>query len=238
MNKQKAVVILSGGLDSTTLLHYVKSLGFEVYGLSFDYGQRHKKELEYAKYWGLKLCKEWKLLKLDFMKEVASNSALINNNIEVPHDKYDDANQKITVVPFRNGIMLSVAVAWAENIGAKIVFYGAHANDSAVYPDCRPGFADALSKASVLGTYNSVRIIAPFVNIEKWQVLSLGLKLGVDYSKTWSCYEGDDKACGLCGTCQERIEAFKMNGVKDPIPYKINVDWGSAKDFKEVIKNE
>jgi len=225
MNKQKAVVIFSGGLDSTTLLHYVKSLGFEVYGLSFNYGQRHKKELEFAKYWGEKLCKEWKLIDLSFMKDIASHSALTNDNINVPHGKYDNDNQKITVVPNRNAVMLSIAVAWAENLKAKFVFYGAHSSDRAVYPDCREEFVNVFSMASKLGTYNNVVVLAPFINFEKWQILSLGLKLGVDYSKTWSCYEGGEKACGKCGTCQERIEAFKMLGLKDPIPYKIKINW-------------
>ena len=218
---KKAVVIFSGGLDSTVLLHYVKELGYEIYGLSFDYGQRHKKELEFAKYWAERLCKEWKLIDLKFMKEIASNSALTDFNKKLPHEHYTNENQKMTVVPNRNMIMLSIAVAWAENIRAKKVFYGAHKNDYAIYPDCRPEFVEALSKASQEGTYNKVEIEAPFTNRYKYDLVALGDKLGVDFSKTWSCYEGREKHCGKCATCQERKEAFRIAGVKDPTEYEI-----------------
>lgn len=217
----KTVVVFSGGLDSTTLLHYVKSLGYEVYGLSFYYGQRHKKELEYAEYWAKKLCKEWKLIDLSFMKEIASNSALTDYSKEVPHEHYTHENQKITVVPNRNMVMLSIAIAWAENLGAEAVFFGPHSNDYAIYPDCRPEFVEALDKASRLGTYNSIRVEAPFVSIKKWQIVKLGDSLGVDFSKTWSCYEGKEKHCGKCATCQERKEAFEIARVKDPTEYEV-----------------
>jgi len=216
----KAVVVMSGGLDSTVLLHYVKSLGYDVYGISFDYKQRHRKELDFAKYWGNKICKEWKLVDLGFMKDIASNSALTDYDVKLPEEHYTNENQRVTVVPNRNMVMLSIAVAWAENIGADVVFYGAHANDRAVYPDCKEEFVDALSKASEEGTYNKVRVIAPFVNSYKWQLVQLGDKKGVDFSKTWSCYEGKEKHCGKCATCQERKEAFEMAGVEDPTEYE------------------
>jgi len=217
---KKAIVVFSGGLDSTTLLHYVKSLGYEVYGISFDYNQRHKKELDYAKYWGKKLCKEFKIIDISFMKQIADNSSLLNDK-EIPHDHYTNENQKITVVPNRNMIMLSIAVAWAENIKAEKVFFGPHANDYTIYPDCRPDFVDAINKASKLATYNHIKIEAPFVDIQKWQIVSLGTKLGIDYSKTWSCYEGKEKHCGKCSACQERKETFKILGIKDPTEYDV-----------------
>lgn len=220
MNKPKAVVIFSGGLDSTTLLHYVKSLGYEVYGLSFYYGQRHFKELEYAEYWGKKLCKEWKLIDISFMSEIADSSALIDCNKPLPYEHYTSENQKITVVPNRNMVMLSIAIAWAENLGAEVVFFGAHSNDYAVYPDCRQEFVEAISKASQLATYNKIRVEAPFVNIKKWQVVCLGEKLGIDCAKTWSCYEGKEKHCGKCATCQERKEAFLIAGIEDKTEYE------------------
>jgi len=216
----KAVVIMSGGLDSTVLLNYVKSLGYDIYGLSFDYGQRHKKELSFAKYWASKLCRQWKLIDLNFMRDIASNSALTDYNMKLPLEHYTNENQKVTVVPNRNMVMLSIAVAWAENIDADAVFYGAHANDRSVYPDCREEFVNFLSKATEEGTYNRVRIEAPFVNLYKWQLVKLGSKLGVDFSKTWSCYEGKEKHCGRCATCQERKEAFEIADVKDPTEYE------------------
>ena len=207
----KAVVIFSGGLDSTVLLHYLKSLGYELYGLSFFYKQRHSKELEYAKYWS-KLCKEWKLISIDFLGDLSSSA--LTTDKEIPKTHYTDSTQQITVVPNRNMVMLSIAVAWAEELNAD-VFYGAHSNDRTIYPDCRLEFVEALSKASQLGTYKNVRIHAPFVYFKKSQLVSLGNKLGVDFKKTWSCYEGGDIPCRLCATCQERIEAFKEAGVVD-----------------------
>lgn len=219
---KKAVVIFSGGMDSTTLLHYVNDLGYETYGLSFNYGQRHKKELEYAKFWGEKLCKEWQLINLDFMRTLANESALLSDK-EIPHEHYTNENQKVTVVPNRNMVMLSIGIAWAENIGAEVVYFGPHANDYTIYPDCRPEFVDAISEASKLATYKGIRVEAPFVNIKKWQIAKLGTALGVDFNKTWSCYEGGEKHCGKCATCQERIEAFDLAGVPDPTEYEDGV---------------
>jgi 7-cyano-7-deazaguanine synthase len=217
---EKAVVIFSGGMDSITLLNYVKSLGYGVYGLSFNYGQKHVKELVFAKLWGQLECEEHKIINLDFMKDIANDSALTGNK-EMPKEHYTHENQKVTVVPNRNMVMLSIAVAWAENLKTDKVFYGPHANDLTIYPDCRPVFVEAVSKASELATFSEVKIFAPFVNITKSQIVALGTKLGVDYSKTWSCYEGRDRACGKCGTCQERIEAFKENELIDPSPYEV-----------------
>lgn len=219
-NNKEAIVLMSGGIDSTTLLHYVKSQGYKVYGISFDYGQRHKKELEFAKYWGKKLCEEWKLIDLSFMSDVADMSALIDDSKSIPKEKYTHENQKITVVPNRNMVMLSIAIAWAENKGIKDVFFAPHHNDYAIYPDCRPEFVEAISKASQLGTYSNVRVNAPFVKMTKADIVKLGDNLGVDYSKTWSCYEGKEKHCGKCATCQERREAFMRAGVQDPTEYE------------------
>jgi 7-cyano-7-deazaguanine synthase len=204
----KAIVILSGGMDSTVLLHHVVAAGYEVYGLSFDYGQRHRKELEMARYWGKKLCKEWKCLSLLFMQEIASNSALMDHSKELPKEHYTHENQQITVVPNRNMVMLSIAIAWAENIEAEAVYFGAHANDNTIYPDCRPAFVKAIDSAARKGTYRVVEVRAPFILWTKREVALRGKELGVDFDKTWSCYAGEEEPCGVCATCQERIDAL------------------------------
>lgn len=204
----KAIVILSGGMDSTVLLHYVMAAGFDVYGLSFDYGQRHKKELEMARYWGERFCIDWKCLSLPFMQEIASNSALTDHSKELPKEHYTHENQQITVVPNRNMVMLSIAIAWAENIKAEAVYFGAHANDNTIYPDCRPAFVRAINNAARKGTYQEVEVRAPFIYWTKRKVALLGKELGVDFDKTWSCYSGGEVPCGVCATCQERIEAL------------------------------
>lgn len=216
----KVICIFSGGMDSITLLNVLKKENNQVYGMTFDYGQRHKKEIEFAELWAARLCEDWKLINLDFMKDIANNSALLDSAKQMPTEHYTNENQKITVVPNRNMVMLSIAVAWAENFGINKVFFGPHANDNAIYPDCRPGFVEALTKASVLGTYNNVEVIAPFIYKSKADIAKIGTGIGIDYSETWSCYEGKEKHCGRCATCQERKEAFILNGIKDPTEYK------------------
>lgn len=210
----KAVILLSGGIDSTTLLHFLKALGFKLYGISFNYGQRHRKELDYATYWGKLLCKEHKLIYLP-INELLTSSALIDTEKIIPEGEYSFENQKITVVPNRNMIMLSLALAYAENIKADLVFYGAHTSDHAVYPDCRPEFIEAISKAGLLATYQKVKVLAPFTHFTKTQIVRLGKCLGVDYNKTWSCYYGQELPCGRCATCKEREKAFKESEVSD-----------------------
>lgn len=221
MEKGK-IVILSGGLDSTVLLNVLKHRNTEMslYGLSFNYDQKHKKELTYAKEWGLKLCNEWRLVDLNFMKDFSKNSALSNEEVPIPEDNYNHINQKLTVIPNRNMIMLSIAVAWAESLGVRSVYYGAHKNDRVIYPDCRSEFVEAISKASVLGTYTKVAIYAPFVNTLKSDIVNYGARLDIDFKKTWSCYNGRKKHCGRCGTCQERKEAFINSKIEDPTEYE------------------
>jgi 7-cyano-7-deazaguanine synthase len=214
----KAVVIISGGLDSTVLLHKVVSEGFDVEAITFAYGQRHKKEIDMAIWQCASLGVKHYTVPLP-IKELISNSALTSDK-ELPHEHYTHKNQQITVVPNRNMVMLSIAVALAENIRAEKVFYAAHANDKAIYPDCRPEFVQALNKAVILGTYFQPWVSAPFVHSQKTDIVLLGNKLKVDFSKTWTCYEGKDKACGKCATCQERLEAFERAKVKDPIEYE------------------
>ncbi len=202
----KAIVILSGGMDSTTVLYDAIKRGFEVEALSFDYGQKHKKELEFAKYHCEKLKIPHKIIKLDFS---CFDSALLNDDIEIPEGHYEDESMKSTVVPFRNGIMLSYAVGYAENVGAKVVLIGSHKGDHAIYPDCRENFTFLMSMAAEVGTYTEVEIVSPFNDITKKEIVKIGRELGIDYTKTWSCYKGGEKECGKCGTCIERIEALK-----------------------------
>ena len=215
----KAIIILSGGMDSVTLLHDLAARGVECYGLTFDYGQRHRKELAYAHYCGKKLCAMHKTVSLGAIKSIISSSVLTGKG-DIPKQHYTHANQKLTVVPNRNMVMLSIAVAWAENLKIKEVYFGPHANDNAIYPDCRPRFVEVLSMAAQLGTYSQVKIYAPYVHIRKSDIAARGHLLGVDYSRTWSCYEGKKLHCGKCGTCQERKEAFINSHVPDPTIYR------------------
>lgn len=220
MKEFQAVIVFSGGMDSITLLHHTIRQGYNAYGISFYYGQRHEKELEFAKYWGEKLCVQWHRVDISFMKLLAGNSALLAPNMPLPYEHYTHENQKITVVPNRNMVMLSIAIAWAENMGIGKVFFAPHINDKSIYPDCRREFVEALDRASRLGTYNKVEISAPFIQMYKYEIVQVGQKLRVDYGKTWTCYEGREKHCGRCATCQERKEAFQKADVVDPTEYE------------------
>jgi 7-cyano-7-deazaguanine synthase len=217
--KEKAVVILSGGMDSTTLLYDIIQQGYEANVLSFNYGQRHKKELEYARKTCDKLGLVQKVLNLSILNDVAPSS-LTRKDWEVPEGNYEDENMKQTVVPNRNMVMLSLAASYAISINAKHLFYGAHAGDHAIYPDCRPEFVEAMQKAIKICDWNDVELHAPYLNIDKGDIAIKGKELGVDYSLTWTCYKGLEKACGKCGSCTERLEAFAKAGMKDPVEYK------------------
>lgn len=215
----KNVVIFSGGLDSTVLLHKIAKESSEIHGLSFNYGQRHKKELDFAKIQAAALCTSWQMIDISFLSGIASASALTDHSLALPLEHYTHNNQKITVVPNRNMVMLSIAIALAENNSCDSVYFGPHANDFAIYPDCRPEFVEQLSRASELATYNRIKVFAPFVNMKKSDIVMLGAKLGVDFSATWSCYAGGEQHCGKCATCQERKEAFVIAGIADPTVY-------------------
>ncbi|WPX09026.1 7-cyano-7-deazaguanine synthase QueC [Anaerocellum danielii] len=220
----RAVVVLSGGMDSTTLLYDVKSQGYEVYAISFLYGQKHSKELEFAKKTCSLLSVPHKIVNISFFAELAT-SALTTKTWDVPEGYYTDSTMKQTVVPNRNMVLLAISAAYAISLGAKKLFYGAHAGDHPIYPDCRKEFVEAMKNALYLADYTGLELEAPYVDMKKEDILRRGLELGVDFSLTWSCYKGGQKACGRCGTCTERIEAFKKVGVKDPIEYEIEIDW-------------
>lgn len=225
MEKEKVVIILSGGMDSTTLLYdLANKFGREsVYAVSFNYNQRHRVELREAK----RSCKvlgiNQKILNLKVLGSIAPSS-LTRADINVPEGHYESESMKQTVVPNRNMVMLSLATAYAIGIGAKKLYYGAHAGDHAIYPDCRKEFIDKMRDVILICDWTPVELIAPYWNIDKGDIAIKGRQLGVNYKNTWTCYKGQKKACGKCGACQERLEAFKKSGYKDPIKYEGNVN--------------
>ncbi len=220
----KTVLIYSGGLDSTTLLYALKAEGRDLKALSINYGQRHSRELEFAKNICAKLGVEHRTVDLSTLKPLLGGSSQTDSNVEVPEGHYAAENMKLTVVPNRNMLMLSVAAAWAISEKADTIAYAAHSGDHAIYPDCRPEFVDALNGALALADWHKVSIERPFINITKGGIVKLGAKLGVPYADTWSCYKGKEEHCGACGTCVERREAFVEAGVADPTKYSISME--------------
>lgn len=215
---KKAILIISGGMDSTTMLYDVRNNYNIVAALSFDYGQRHKKELDYAKATCEKLGIEHNIVDLSNIKSLLGGSSL-TDNIDVPEGYYEGENMKLTVVPSRNTIMLSIASGYAVSKKAEIVFYGAHAGDHTIYPDCRPEYIQKLNECLKIANFEPVEVIAPYEDITKVEIIKKGLELNVPYQDTWTCYKGQEKACGKCGSCQERLTAFKENGLEDPAEY-------------------
>ena len=217
--KPKAVVIYSGGMDSYTVLHLALKQGYEVHAVSFNYGQRHSKELDVA----VKACADLgishKLVDITAINQLLQGSPLTSADIDIPTGEYEEDNMKSTVVPNRNMILLSLAIGYAVSIGSTDVFYGAHSGDHDIYPDCRPEFVDAMNVVSAIANYDDVQIISPFLHQSKLAILEAGLSMGLDYAQTWTCYLGQEKACGKCGSCVERLEAFAKAGLTDPVPY-------------------
>ena len=205
----KIIVCLSGGLDSTVLLHYLKKDNEIVGALSVDYGSKHnKKEIEMAKLNCQQLGIAHYIIEFDFIKKFFK-SCLINDDKKIPEGYYTDKNMAETVVPFRNAIILSIATGLAESLGADHIAIANHAGDHAIYPDCREDFIINMQKAIYYGTANNISLIAPFTNITKSDIVYLGKKISVDFNNTYSCYNGRDLHCGKCGTCVERKEAFE-----------------------------
>ncbi|MDQ2715128.1 MAG: 7-cyano-7-deazaguanine synthase QueC [Chloroflexota bacterium] len=218
-----AVAIVSGGLDSVTLAHFLHAEGYALHLLAFDYGQRHKKELAFAEQCARRLDARYNVIDLSMVGAFLKGSAL-TDTIPVPDGHYTDATMAITVVPNRNAIMLTIAYGIAVAEQAELVAIGAHAGDHAIYPDCRPAFItafDAMQRIAVEGFgHQHLRLEAPFIHLAKQQIVRLGSVLGVPYAETWSCYKGGDKHCGTCGTCFERREAFQLAQVPDPTAYE------------------
>ncbi len=223
----KALVLFSGGIDSTTCLaSAIEQHGKDnVIALSLSYGQKHDKELQSAR----KLAKYYNVrhMEIDVAKifENADCSLLATSDKEIPKETYAEQLKTTqgrpvsTYVPFRNGLFLSVSASVALANDCSVIYYGIHSDDSAgnAYPDCSREFNEAMNSAIFLGSGGQLRIVAPFVGMTKADVVKKGMELGVPYEMTWSCYEGNEKPCGLCGTCRDRIKAFATNGITDPL---------------------
>lgn len=223
MSESKAIAIVSGGLDSVTLAYLLYAQGYKLHIVSFDYGQRHKKELTLAELCAERLNATINIVDLTSITQFLKGSAL-TDAIPVPEGHYAAQNMAITVVPNRNAIMLSIAYAIAVEEQADIVAIGVHSGDHFIYPDCRPDFIaafDAMQRFAVEGfSMPNLRLEAPFMRIDKYQIVKLGASLEVPYADTWSCYKGGEKHCGRCGTCVERKHAFRDASVADPTLYE------------------
>lgn len=219
---RRAVVIYSGGLDSYTLLNKVIQDVDEVLAISFNYGQKHVKELAFAKANCTALNVKHRVLDISAIHELFEHSSL-TGELAIPEGHYEEASMKSTVVPNRNMIMLSLAMAYAISEQADTVYYGAHSGDHAIYPDCRPEFVARMDALANVANYEPLSIQAPFIDLSKGEIVALGLGMNLDYSQAWTCYNGRDLACGKCGACVERLEAFSVNAAIDPIAYEASV---------------
>jgi 7-cyano-7-deazaguanine synthase len=219
----KTLVLLSGGLDSVTALHWARSEHEVVGALSFDYGAKHNhREIPLAAWHCAQSGLKHDIIELDFVNRLFA-SDLLKSGGDVPEGHYADETMKQTVVPFRNGIMLAIACGLAESREAEALVIAAHAGDHTIYPDCREPFMQGMADAMREGTYAHIELLRPFIHLDKAGIAKLGAALGVDYGKTWSCYKGGDLHCGKCGTCVERIEAFQLAGLDDPTVYEAGV---------------
>ncbi|MEI8339960.1 MAG: 7-cyano-7-deazaguanine synthase QueC [Verrucomicrobiota bacterium] len=217
--KRKVVVLLSGGMDSVCAL-YLAASQYEVLGaLSFHYGAKHNdREIPFATFHSNRLGIPHRIIELGFIAETFKSDLLKSGGV-IPKGHYEEKTMKATVVPFRNGIMLSIAAGFAESHEADGLVIAAHSGDHAIYPDCREDFMKSMADAIRLGTYAGVDVIRPFIAMTKAGIATRGAELGVDFSKTWSCYVGGETHCGECGTCVERREAFLLAGIPDPTSY-------------------
>lgn len=215
---KNALLVLSGGMDSTSMLYeYRDEIALAV---TFQYGSNHnRREAECARYNCGRLGIEWLEIPLDFMGQYF-DSSLLSGADAIPEGNYTDQSMRSTVVPFRNGIMLAVAAGLAESRGLQRVMIANHAGDHAIYPDCRPAFVEAMGSAISAGTYDGIRLYAPYTELTKAQIAARGAAHGLDFAHTYSCYKGGERHCGRCGTCVERREAFLLAGLPDPTLYE------------------
>jgi 7-cyano-7-deazaguanine synthase len=217
--EDRALVLVSGGMDSVTAL-YDAAVERPLAGVvSFDYGSKHNhRELPFAAWHASNLGLPHWVIPLAFIGHYFQSS-LLQGGASLPHGHYTDLSMKSTVVPFRNGIMLAVAGGLAESVGASSLVIAAHSGDHAIYPDCREPFMLAMETALKEGTYAGITLLRPFIHMDKTAIVKRGRLLGIDYAQTWSCYEGGEVHCGKCGTCHERKEAFTLAGFPDPTVY-------------------
>lgn len=220
VQKKDCLIVLSGGMDSVTMLYeYHDRIAM---ALSFDYGSNHnEKELPLAALHCRQLNIPHRIVRLPFIKELF-HSSLLEGSEAIPLGDYAEDNMHSTVVPFRNGIMLAIAAGMAENEQLSYIMLANHAGDHAIYPDCRPEFVTAMDAAVHAGTYNGVGLFTPYTHLSKADIARHGKALGIDYSQTWSCYQGGDIQCGQCATCRERRQALREAGIHDTTPYLNN----------------
>ena len=220
MNKDdRTVVLLSGGMDSVSVFYDAMQRTTVAAALSFHYGSKHNdREIPFAAWHAGKFGVPHLTIPLDFIGQHFASDLLASGG-DIPKGHYEEESMKKTVVPFRNGIMLAIAAGFAESQGAQALVIAAHAGDHAIYPDCREDFMRAMGDAIRLGTYAQIELSRPFIALTKAQVAARGAELGVDFSRTWSCYVGGEVHCGECGTCVERREAFELAGLDDPTEY-------------------
>lgn len=223
---KKTILIFSGGLDSSTLLYHCLANGYNVHALSFNYGQRHVKELasakdvaffanQYAKPLGLEVTHA--VIELTAFRGIFTGSSQTDDRVPVPKGHYEDESMKLTVVPNRNMIMLSIAAAFAISSKTNSITYGAHSGDHAIYPDCRPLFIDQMRKVLSVCDYRPIQLKVPYMTLSKGDIVKLGLRYKVPFELTWTCYEGEALPCRACGACVERAEAFELNKATDPL---------------------
>lgn len=242
MDNEKIVPIISGGIDSTVMLWYFARNKYDIVEtISFIYGQKHHVETDYAEKIMEMFREEFSLINhqlvdISNIGEIIAFGALTGKE-DIPKTMYDDVSQRITVVPNRNMIFLSIAAARAITLGASLIGYAAHASDYSVYPDCRPEFIESMDKALILGNlWDPVHLEAPFKHLSKTEIVKLGIEIKAPLHLTWSCYEGSDRPCLECGTCLERTEAFLENEISDPALSE--TEWEAAKIKLLTIKNK
>lgn len=223
MKRKSIVVLLSGGMDSTTLLYALKAEGHHVRALAVNYGQRHNRELRAAVSIADEAHVPIRVIDLSDLRYALPGSSQTDNAVPVPEGHYSEESMKATVVPNRNMILLACAIGHAVAHKCDEVAYAAHAGDHAVYPDCRPAFADKMAEVALLCDWHQVQLVRPFIDITKAGIVSIGAELNVPYRMTWSCYKGGEMHCGKCGTCVERVLAFTDAGVPDPTQYEDNL---------------
>jgi 7-cyano-7-deazaguanine synthase len=216
----KTIIVFSGGLDSTTLLYHMRSLNADVAALTVNYNQRHSKEIEYAKNLCASLNVQHRVIDIPGLQGVLGVNALTSSQADVPEGEYRDDTIKVTTVPNRNMILLSVAIAWASALKFDSVAFGAHSGEHTNYPDCKPPFAKAMDAVARVCDWAPIEVLCPFVDWNKGDIVKRGIELNVPFEKTWSCYNGRQFHCGKCSTCMDRLQAFRQAGIQDPAEYE------------------